>query len=282
MLRLRKDQFIGESELRVEAGGFSLNLVSSAMPEAAIEPHRHDEAHFVLLLSGAYISSARGAPDLACTPMLIFNPANVSHHDRCLGPGRFLALTISVPCAHLLHEVQPESREPFVLRDAYAFSAAFKLVVETSRKRRNGALALEGLAWQLLDSLGASAPDKPGCPPRWLWVAHEMIWTPDRAPKNTREVADYIGVHPVHLARMYRRYLGCAPGEILRGRRLERAATLLGRSRETLAQVAADSGFADQSHLSRAFRTACGMTPRGYRRRESGVARVQEVAARHM
>jgi AraC family transcriptional regulator len=82
-------------------------------------------------------------------------------------------------------------------------------------------------------------------------------------------------VHPVHLARVFNDYLGCAPGEALRGRRLERVAALLGNSRAGLADIAADHGFADQSHMTRSFRGAFGMTPHAFRRSRD-VADVQD------
>lgn len=276
MLRLAYGEFIGEDGVSAKAGGFDLRLMSSAMREAAIGPHSHEDAHFVLLLSGVYVSSAKNAPDMACGPMLIFNPADIGHHDRYLSRGRFLAVTLSEGCAALLHEAQPESREPIVLRDAGALSAAFRLADETRRGPGNP-LALEGLCWRLLDSLHGDSSTQGSRPPTWLLIAHEMIWTSDPAPTSTREVAAQVGIHPVHLARAYRRHFGCAPGEALRGRRLERAAAMLGGSRATLAHIAADTGFADQSHFSRAFQASSGMSPRRYRGRGRDVAEVQEA-----
>lgn len=72
-------------------------------------------------------------------------------------------------------------------------------------------------------------------------------------------------MHPVHLTRTFRRFFGCTPGEYLRERRLEKAASLLAGSRLPLSEVALESGFADQSHLAKAFKRAYGVTPSEYR-----------------
>ena len=40
-----------------------------------------------------------------------------------------------------------------------------------------------------------------------------------------------------------------------------------GGSEESLASIALAAGFADQSHLTRAFKRSMGVTPRAYRRR---------------
>jgi AraC-like DNA-binding protein len=42
------------------------------------------------------------------------------------------------------------------------------------------------------------------------------------------------------------------------------------RGEQSLADVAAESGFADQAHPTRAFRTAFGLTPARYRARRAG------------
>ena len=80
------------------------------------------------------------------------------------------------------------------------------------------------------------------------------------------DVAAEIGVHPVHLARVFRRAWGCSPGELLRWRRTDWAAELLRETARTVAQIAQEVGFVDQSHLTHAFRTRVGLTPAAYRR----------------
>jgi AraC family transcriptional regulator len=84
---------------------------------------------------------------------------------------------------------------------------------------------------------------------------------------EVRHVAQEIDVHPVHLARVFRDYWGCSPGELIRWRRLDRAADLLRRSRLSGAEIAAEVGFVDQSHLIRAFRATYGVSPGEYRKR---------------
>ncbi len=72
-------------------------------------------------------------------------------------------------------------------------------------------------------------------------------------------------MHPVHFAATFRRYFGCSVGEYRRRRRIQLAHDKLADPELTLAHVAADVGFADQSHLTRAFKRFTGMTPGEYR-----------------
>ena len=73
------------------------------------------------------------------------------------------------------------------------------------------------------------------------------------------------GVHPVHLARTFRREYGVTVGEYARALRLDWAQALLSDPDLSLAEVAAGAGFADQSHFTRAFRAYAGVTPGRYR-----------------
>jgi AraC family transcriptional regulator len=83
------------------------------------------------------------------------------------------------------------------------------------------------------------------------------------------EIARAVGVHPVHLARAFRRFFGCSPAHYLRRVRIERAARMIRSSSHPLAEIAATCGFVDQSHLTRAFTRSLGTSPAAYRRRHA-------------
>jgi AraC-like DNA-binding protein len=71
-----------------------------------------------------------------------------------------------------------------------------------------------------------------------------------------------------HFSRLFRRLVGFFPEAYVLNCRLRYAAKLLAlRGPDcSIADVAADSGFADQSHFGRLFRRAFGQTPRQYSR----------------
>ncbi len=66
------------------------------------------------------------------------------------------------------------------------------------------------------------------------------------------------------LSRQFRTVFGTSPHRYLVMRRLDRAKAELGAG-ETLADAAIASGFADQSHMTRHFKKAYGMTPGQWR-----------------
>ena len=80
-----------------------------------------------------------------------------------------------------------------------------------------------------------------------------------------RELGRAVGIHPVHVARVFRAHRGMSPASYARELRLSWAAQRLADSDASVCDIAAQAGFADQSHFVRAFRRRTGMTPSRYR-----------------
>jgi AraC-like DNA-binding protein len=78
-------------------------------------------------------------------------------------------------------------------------------------------------------------------------------------------LAEAVGVTRFQVVRDVKRETGLTPGTFVRILRLRRAARLI-EDGEALADAAAAAGFADQSHLTRAFRAVHGFTPRTFQR----------------
>lgn len=114
------------------------------------------------------------------------------------------------------------------------------------------------------------AASRPG--PRRLGAEHAAVaaardYLRDHLEEDVglEELARACGLSPWHLVRVFARDTGLPPHAWLVQARLERARTLLaGPSR--LADIAAETGFADQAHLTREFKRRHGLTPGAYRK----------------
>lgn len=78
-----------------------------------------------------------------------------------------------------------------------------------------------------------------------------------------QELASVANLSPFHFIRVFRNHVGLPPHAYLKQYRINRAKTLLNRGLK-IADAAADTGFVDQSHLSRHFKRIMGFTPGQY------------------
>ena len=99
----------------------------------------------------------------------------------------------------------------------------------------------------------------------WLEEARNILHTEFGDQPKLPEIAAKVGVHPVHLAREFRRQYGFSVGEYLRKVRIEFACDRLLCSEDPPVMIATAAGFVDQSHFSRTFRRLLGTTPGRYR-----------------
>jgi len=83
---------------------------------------------------------------------------------------------------------------------------------------------------------------------------------------SNRQLAESVWLSPFHFARAFRRTTGTSPQSYVRQRRLERAKHLMLSTGATLCEISSQCGFADQSHLSRLFNAALGVTPSDWRK----------------
>ena len=125
-------------------------------------------------------------------------------------------------------------------------------------------LAIEGLVLELLVMVSRSQLGS-RVPPRWLAQAEEFLRAHFSEHLNLVTVSEAVGVHPVHLARQFRKHYACTAGDYIRRLRVEYACREIGKSAASLAEIASAAGFSDQSHFSKVFRRLTGMTPAEYR-----------------
>jgi len=81
------------------------------------------------------------------------------------------------------------------------------------------------------------------------------------------EMARLAGLSPTHFNRRFRQLVRMTPTAYLRAVRVQRARSLLATTTKPLAEVAALTGFTDQSHFTKRFRQTTGLTPDAYRKR---------------
>lgn len=110
---------------------------------------------------------------------------------------------------------------------------------------------------------GSQAPKRPGLSPT-VAKARQRLDDAPAAATSLSELASLSGVSRFQLLRGFAREVGTTPHAYLVQRRANSARQLLSAG-ATPADAATGAGFADQSHMTRAFVRQFGITPARYR-----------------
>lgn len=93
----------------------------------------------------------------------------------------------------------------------------------------------------------------------------QVIHTQFAEPLQIARLAAIGGISVSAFERRFKRSLGVSPNAYLKMVRIRKAAEKLVSGNAAIAEIALETGFSDQSHLTREFTKSMGITPRGYR-----------------
>lgn len=228
-------------------------------PGQRIDAHGHDWPVLTLYRIGAYREQGEEGETWFDGPSIVFQPAGAVHADEIGASGlETLALTFDPAW---LGEIPLPTRTCW--RHGGALGLASRRLAPAWLTADEAVVRAETV--RLLRGVAVMA-----APPRPAWADAVTRALDDDAP--TAAIAQRQRLHPAWLARAYRAWRGEGMGETVRRRRVENATLHLRQSLAPLADIAAACGFADQSHMNRAFRAVLGRTPLEVRREAALVA----------
>ncbi|BFT29313.1 hypothetical protein D210916BOD24_04890 [Alteromonas sp. D210916BOD_24] len=225
-------------------------------PQLYMPKHDHSVGQFSTLLSGkAYEYNLNG--ELYNRPGVAeFKPVAYSHSNR-IGPDGALFLSINLHSDH----------EAFV---AEFGRVNWKLIDQTVAKRLWHTLTLmlfqsERALNVDIDEvvLGLLSQSLPGNhiikkAPVWLCLAEQAL---NETQMSLEEIARYVGVHRVHLSRVFQSYFSLSVSQYKQRVALQRSMTAMLREHDSISLAGAQAGFADQSHFTRTMKKQFGITP---------------------
>lgn len=263
--------FYGGVRAERAVGGLTL-AETGYEPGFRVPPHDHTHPFFCLSLRGSFSERFERRRWTATPATVFYHPAGAEHAEE-FGEdgGRLFNIQLGPEWLDRLgeYDLRPPQRQ---LRSTGGRMT--RITVGILREFRTGdtasRLAIDGLALALLglvvrgeeESGSRGGGDRPG----WLDRVEALLREQVTVPTDIASIAGAVDVHPVHLARVFRRHYDCSPGEFQRRVRIQRACRLLAESPESLSAIAYETGYADQSHFTRHFKRAVGVTPGAYRR----------------
>lgn len=254
----------------------NLELLQARYFQQRFAPHVHEGYSIIAIEAGAQSFWHRGADHLAPVgSVVLINPDELHTGSRAHEAGwsyrgcypDIAHMTAVLDELGVRHTGTPGFSSS-VLQDPLVYRG----LLDLNRSAQRGASALQQqAAWRevalLLMQRHARIGEAPapGHEPLAVARARDLLDARLDCPPSLEELAAAVNLSPFHFARVFRQATGLPPHAWLKQRRLARARSLLRHGYAPL-NVALDLGFADQSHLTRQFKQAYGVTPGEYRR----------------
>jgi AraC family transcriptional regulator len=245
-----------------------LGILEALYPARLKQPrHTHALASFSFVLAGSYVETCGAQAHTRQPSTVVFHPPQESHAvEYQAEPVRILSVQMDAQRFSYVRERSVVFDSRVSGRTETIDWLGHRLYREFCHDDSVSALALEGLVFEILAEASRVNTLVKGNAPRWLRQAEDFLHDNFSMSFSCDDVATCAGVHPVHLARVFRRKHGCTIGEYVRRLRLDFVAKEIMTTSTRLGDIAIAAGFADQSHLTRTFKARFGLTPSEYRR----------------
>jgi len=229
------------SEVLVETrvAGNTVTVVRYA-PFQELKTHAHGEEGLTIVLQGTFLEESLRGTLVAPAGTIATRPYGMLHTNRFGSEGAVILAVIPD------HDRFAEPLKEWTRSDIpAAFRAGLRLAAQD-----------ESALPDLLAAIGPRAhPDRIAA-----MRARRLLDDPEQR-LSVSALAHSMNVHPVHLARQFRQTYGVSVREYRTIQLVKRAATLVLGTKIPLSQIAHECGFADHSHMCRAFRRVAGWSP---------------------
>lgn len=207
--------------------------------------HAHDQLQISVILAGTMEEEVAGHTNRASAGDVIVKPAGVAHANA------FSATRII--------SIDADPGSTGLPLDGYAMHRLDASVTSGLRVARH--FLRGGMLEESVTELLASLTTRRFRDHKAALRAASMLEESYRRDIRIRDLAAEAGLHPVHLARLFRERWGCTPRDYLQRLRARAAIRRITSTDDSLANVALDSGFCDQAHMTRVVSRFAGLPP---------------------
>jgi len=234
----------------------------------AFAPHRHDSYAIGVTMRGVQSFCYRGGTEhsqAGCA--FVIHPDE--KHDGRPGAAEGYGYRILYVAPHLIAEALGSRRLPFV-REAVTHESRLRGAILAALDDSDAPLEdlqFDDIIARLAVALAAHDPasrDSAAEPACGRAVRLARAHLDAAAPVSSAALERLTGLSRFALTRHFRKCLGTSPHRYAVMRRLERARRMIGGGAR-LAEAAAATGFSDQAHMTRQFRSAYGLAPGQWR-----------------
>jgi AraC family transcriptional regulator len=226
--------------------------------------HVHETAYVTFVIRGGYRERMREACDDCGPSSAILHPPGERHAD-VFGNRNTRLLDVELGGRFLYGTAGHAFLDRRVLQGHAIRHQAARLERELKYTDDVSPLVAESVMLEIaVEALRSSGNGRR--PPAWLREAETIVRDRFHQRLGLSDIACELDVAPGQLARAFRHHRNETVGDAIRRHRVEYAKQRMS-SRSSLAKIALDAGFADQSHFTRTFLRFTGVSPAAYRKR---------------
>jgi AraC family transcriptional regulator len=206
-------------------------------------------------------SLAISPADIECSAETAETEAGVGLLLIAVHPGQLALAAAEDTAVDARLDIRMSGRDPELLAIAQLLAA------ESASRYPNGSLYWSEITNRFLGRLVQCHSSIPGIPVRGRLGQHSLqrirgyILANLTEPIEVDDLAALAGRSAFHFSRVFSRSVGMTPYRYVIHLRLKAALERIREKRMSLAEIAADTGFSDQSHMSRWIRRVHGIAP---------------------
>ncbi|MEM6633224.1 MAG: AraC family transcriptional regulator [Bacteroidota bacterium] len=261
---LSSGEYAGEVVLQAQIEDVIITHIGYSLKQNDPNWHAHENLHFCLVFQGGKADTKKTTKYADKGGSIFFYHAGEMHRWITHEPiSKGINIEIGPAFLRKYHTTENEIR--VALNQAInAKSLMLKIQQEVSINELDSCLAVNSLLLELVSEADRITSTKN--PPIWVQQITQFLEDNWNHEISLSDIAQTLQVHAVTISKNFRKYFGCTLGEYRRKLKIERSIGLIKTSREPLTQIALQSGFADQSHFIRNFKSYTGFLPKEFRK----------------
>lgn len=253
----------------------NLELLHAARVTHDYPRHMHEEHSIAAILQGTEITNCRGKNHTARAGDLLLINAEEVHSNQSVGSEYRLIKVRTTSLQRIARDLgEPALTAPYFPELVVNDAAIFRLFVNLHLKLEKNVSALEQesaflsftrllLARTHKDYGARLTTTKVGSEDVCVRRVREYLRSHYAENVSLTQLTSLTNLSPFYLLRVFHNSAGFPPHEYQTQVRIAHARKLI-RNGTPLSQAALETGFFDQSHLSRNFKRIVGVTPRQY------------------
>ena len=267
---LAPGEFVGAIVKSVNVADAYLTIVRHTEAKM-VALHEHECAYFCLLVHGRYTEFYEGRTIEYKPFQIAIHPPRLRHSDEIGEEGSvFFMIELADSWKDRLGSILDLTSVKVELGGHDLTWLAMRIFREIPDFTPESELHVESLLFELIATAGRIPPDPHERDASWFRSVVDYLNAEFTEPVSMQMLAEIGGVHPVTVARGFRTHYQQTASEFVNRLRVRLACEMILGGDASLAAVAADCGFSDQSYFTRVFKSITGTTPAAFRETMEG------------